>query len=57
MSDPRINERIRVPEVRLIGPGGEQIGVVRTEVALRLAQEADLDLVEVAPDSRPPVSK
>ncbi|NHI16478.1 translation initiation factor IF-3 [Microbacterium excoecariae] len=57
MSDPRINERIRVPEVRLIGPGGEQIGVVRSEVALRLAQEADLDLVEVAPNSRPPVAK
>ncbi len=57
ISDPRINERIRVPEVRLIGPGGEQIGVVRSEVALRLAQEADLDLVEVAPDSRPPVAK
>nr|WP_188701506.1 translation initiation factor IF-3 [Microbacterium nanhaiense] len=57
MSDPRINERIRVPEVRLIGPGGEQIGVVRSEVALRLAQEQDLDLVEVAPDSRPPVAK
>ncbi|MFP3589935.1 translation initiation factor IF-3, partial [Paraburkholderia sp. SIMBA_055] len=48
---------IRVPEVRLIGPGGEQIGVVRSEVALRLAQEQDLDLVEVAPDSRPPVAK
>ena len=46
-----------MPEVRLIGPGGEQIGVVRSEVALRLAQEADLDLVEVAPDSRPPVAK
>nr|WP_308291641.1 translation initiation factor IF-3 [Microbacterium sp. G2-8] len=57
ISDPRINERIRVPEVRLIGPGGEQIGVVRSEVALRLAQEADLDLVEVAPESRPPVAK
>ncbi|WP_188713119.1 translation initiation factor IF-3 [Microbacterium faecale] len=57
MSDPRINERIRVPEVRLIGPGGEQIGVVASSVALRLAQEADLDLVEVAPNSRPPVAK
>ncbi|MGI6878600.1 translation initiation factor IF-3 [Microbacterium sp. gxy059] len=57
ISDPRINERIRVPEVRLIGPGGEQIGVVSSSVALRLAQEADLDLVEVAPQSRPPVAK
>uniref|UniRef100_UPI001F323DF5 translation initiation factor IF-3 n=1 Tax=Puerhibacterium puerhi TaxID=2692623 RepID=UPI001F323DF5 len=57
ISEPRINDRIRVPEVRLIGPGGEQVGVVRTEVALRLAQDADLDLVEVAPDARPPVAK
>ncbi|MBF0671392.1 MAG: translation initiation factor IF-3 [Salinibacterium sp.] len=57
MSDPRTNDRIRVPEVRLVGPGGEQVGVVRIEEALRLAQEADLDLVEVAPNSRPPVVK
>ncbi|MFC4556402.1 translation initiation factor IF-3 [Georgenia faecalis] len=57
ISEPRINERIRVPEVRLVGPGGEQVGVVRVEDALRLAQEADLDLVEVAPDARPPVCK
>lgn len=57
ISEPRINERIRVPEVRLVGPGGEQVGVVRVEDALRLAQEADLDLVEVAPDARPPVAK
>ncbi|WP_417398503.1 translation initiation factor IF-3 [Georgenia alba] len=52
-----MNERIRVPEVRLVGPSGEQVGVVRVEDALRLAQEADLDLVEVAPDARPPVAK
>lgn len=57
ISDPRTNDRIRVPEVRLVGPAGEQVGVVRIEVALRLAQEADLDLVEVAPDSKPPVVK
>jgi len=57
ISDPRTNERIRVPEVRLVGPNGEQIGVVRIETALRLAQEADLDLVEVAPNSKPPVVK
>ncbi|MGE3194474.1 MAG: translation initiation factor IF-3 [Microbacteriaceae bacterium] len=57
MSDPRTNDRIRVPEVRLVGPNGEQVGVVRIEDALRLAQEADLDLVEVAPDSKPPVVK
>ena len=55
--EARINERIRVPEVRLVGPAGEQVGIVRVEDALRLAQEADLDLVEVAPDARPPVCK
>jgi len=53
----RINERIRVPEVRLVGPAGEQIGIVSINDALRLAQEADLDLVEVAPTARPPVCK
>jgi len=41
----------------LVGPAGEQVGIVRIEDALRLAQEADLDLVEVAPNSRPPVCK
>ena len=56
--DPtRINERIRVPEVRLIGEDGNQIGVVKTDEALRYAQERDLDLVEVAPDARPPVCR
>ena len=53
----RINERIRVPEVRVIGEDGNQIGVMRTEEALRYAQERDLDLVEVAPDARPPVTR
>ncbi|WP_256838829.1 translation initiation factor IF-3 [Ornithinimicrobium faecis] len=57
MSEPRINDRIRVPEVRLVGPNGEQVGIVRVEDALRLAAEADLDLVEVAPMARPPVAK
>ena len=57
ISDPRTNDRIRVPEVRLVGPNGEQVGVVRIEEALRLAVEADLDLVEVAPNSKPPVAK
>nr|WP_200807841.1 translation initiation factor IF-3 [Demequina sp. NBRC 110056] len=57
MNEPRINDRIRVPEVRLVGPNGEQVGIVRIEDATRLAQEADLDLVEVAPNSRPPVVK
>jgi translation initiation factor IF-3 len=55
--EPRINDRIRVPEVRLVGPNGEQVGIVRIEDALRLAQESDLDLVEVAPSARPPVAK
>jgi translation initiation factor IF-3 len=57
ISDPRTNDKIRVPEVRLVGPAGEQVGVVPIESALRLAREADLDLVEVAPNSRPPVVK
>jgi translation initiation factor IF-3 len=56
-AEPRINDRIRVPEVRLVGPNGEQVGIVRIEDALRLAVEADLDLVEVAPDGKPPVCK
>ena len=57
ISDPRINDRIRASEVRLVGPEGEQVGVVRIDIALRLAQEADLDLVEVSPNSNPPVVK
>jgi len=56
-TETRVNERIRVPEVRLIGPGGEQVGIVRIEDALRVAADADLDLVEVAPDAKPPVCK
>jgi translation initiation factor IF-3 len=53
----RINDRIRVPEVRLVGEDGKQIGIVRTEEAQAYAQERDLDLVEVAPDARPPVCR
>jgi translation initiation factor IF-3 len=53
----RTNERIRVPEVRLVGEDGKQIGVVKTAEALAYAQERDLDLVEVAPDARPPVCR
>jgi translation initiation factor IF-3 len=53
----RINERIRVPEVRLIGEDGNQIGVVPRDEALKYAQERDLDLVEVAPEARPPVTR
>jgi translation initiation factor IF-3 len=53
----RINERIRVPEVRLIDDEGNQIGVLKTDEALSFAQERDLDLVEVAPEARPPVCR
>jgi translation initiation factor IF-3 len=53
----RINERIRVPQVRLISETGEQVGVIPTEQALRYAQERDLDLVEVAAEARPPVCR
>ena len=56
-AEPRINDRIRVPEVRLVGPNGEQVGIVAIGVALQMAQESDLDLVEVAPMARPPVAK
>lgn len=57
INEPRINDQIRVPEVRLIGPDGEQVGVVRVDAAMKLAEEVNLDLVEVAPDARPPVAK
>ncbi|HEV3282645.1 MAG TPA: translation initiation factor IF-3 [Solirubrobacteraceae bacterium] len=53
----RINERIRVPEVRLIDDEGNQIGVMKTPDALVFAQDRDLDLVEVAPEARPPVAR
>ncbi len=56
-TEPRINDRIRVPEVRLVGPNGEQVGIVSIHDALKLAQESDLDLVEVAATARPPVCK
>jgi translation initiation factor IF-3 len=56
--DPtRINERIRASEVRLIDEQGNQVGIVPTDEALSLASERDLDLVEVAPDARPPVAR
>ncbi|RYZ32537.1 MAG: translation initiation factor IF-3 [Propionibacteriaceae bacterium] len=56
-TEPRINDRIRVPEVRLVGPAGEQVGIVKIETALQLATDSELDLVEVAPMARPPVAK
>jgi translation initiation factor IF-3 len=55
--DPRVNDRIRAPQVRLVGPDGSQIGIVSTQDALRRAQELDLDLVEVAPQESPPVAR
>lgn len=54
---PRINERIRVPEIRLIGADGENVGVVSPERGLELAEEAGLDLVEISPNASPPVCK
>ncbi len=52
-----MNERIRVPRVRLIGPDGKQMGIVRTSEALEMAYSMGLDLVEVAPNANPPVAK
>jgi translation initiation factor IF-3 len=53
----RVNERIRIPQVRVIGSDGEQIGVMSTRDALTMAREQDLDLVEVSPDANPPVCR
>lgn len=55
--DYRRNRQIRVPEVRLINEKGEQVGVVNTREAQRMADEVELDLVEVSPTARPPVCK
>ena len=52
-----INEQIRDKEVRLIGEDGEQLGIVQVKDALRMAQEAELDLVKIAPTAKPPVCK
>ena len=54
---PRVNERIRSPEIRLIGADGENIGVVTPSRAMMLAEEAGLDLVEISPNAEPPVCK
>ena len=53
----RINRKIRTPQVRLIGTQGEQIGIVAIDEALRLAEQAQLDLVEIAPKAQPPVCR
>ncbi|MDD5422735.1 MAG: translation initiation factor IF-3, partial [Candidatus Omnitrophica bacterium] len=55
--DLRINSRIRVREVRVVGEEGEQLGVLATPDALKRAEEAGLDLVEVAPTAVPPVCR
>ncbi len=54
---PRRNERIRVPEIRVIGPRGEQLGIMATSSALSLAKAHDLDLLEIAPNAQPPVCR
>ncbi|MGE5386010.1 MAG: translation initiation factor IF-3, partial [Betaproteobacteria bacterium] len=53
----RLNEEITVPEVRLIGEEGEQVGVVSIRTALQMAEEAGVDLVEIAPLAQPPVCR
>jgi translation initiation factor IF-3 len=53
----RINEQIRISPVRVIGADGAQLGILPTDEAIRLARDADLDLVEVAPNDRPPVCR
>jgi translation initiation factor IF-3 len=55
--EPRVNDRIRSPQVRLVGSDGTQVGIVSIDDALRRAQELDLDLVEVAPQANPPVCR
>ncbi len=54
---PRVNDRIRANEIRLIGPEGENVGVVSPQKALAMAEEAGLDLVEISPNAAPPVCK
>lgn len=54
---PRVNDRIRAPEIRLIGADGENVGVVSPARAMTLAEEAGLDLVEISPNAVPPVCK
>jgi translation initiation factor IF-3 len=53
----RVNFHIRVPEVRLVDQDGNQVGVVKTEEARKMAEAAELDLVEVAPNAKPPVCR
>lgn len=57
ISELNINEQIRDKEIRLIGEDGEQLGIMSAKEALKLAREADLDLVKIAPTAKPPVCK
>ena len=57
ISDLMINEQIRDREVRLIGENGEQLGIMSAREAMKIASEADLDLVKIAPKAQPPVCK
>ena len=52
-----INEQIRDKEIRLIGENGEQLGIMSAREAMKLAEEAELDLVKIAPTAKPPVCK
>ena len=54
---PRINEEIRARELRVVGPENEQIGIMSGREALALAEEKHLDLVEIAPNAKPPVAR
>ncbi|PVZ71598.1 translation initiation factor IF-3 [Pelagibaculum spongiae] len=53
----RLNEQVKVPTIRLIGPNGDQIGIVETREALKAARDAGLDLVEISPNAEPPVCR
>jgi translation initiation factor IF-3 len=57
LREHRINDRIRVPEVRVIGSDGSQLGILEIKQALRTAEDQGLDLVEIAPEAQPPVCK
>ncbi len=57
ISELMINEQIRDKEIRVIGENGEQLGIMSTREAMKLAQEAELDLVKIAPTAKPPVCK
>ena len=53
----RINHAIRARELRVVGPAGENLGVLTLEAALKAADDANLDLIEISPNAKPPVAK